>query len=142
MGATFKPWPRRGRALHCITSENCFSCSQQNLLTMNRLHHSTTNPSLKYHGKGIDIATAAYVSELGHLANPVSRCLVNADALTASYIYLLCQGTFVTFLDFNVHLILYSSVGPTSAASRVFCRFERYHHARNSQSLRFDTFWT
>jgi phenylalanine ammonia-lyase len=78
---------------------------------------AATEPSLDYHAKGIDIATAAYVSELGYLANPVSThiqsaemhnqavnslALISARAtinslevlsnLTASYLYVICQG--------------------------------------------------
>ena len=95
---------------------------------------AATDPSLNYHGKGIDTATASYVAELGYLASPVSthiqsaemhnqavKCvhaslinffslldgpsslaLISARAtvtslevlsmLTASYLYLLCQG--------------------------------------------------
>ncbi|KAG9053610.1 hypothetical protein FS842_007710 [Serendipita sp. 407] len=78
---------------------------------------AATDPSLNYHAKGIDIATAAYLSELGHLANPVSThiqsaemhnqsinslALISARAtvaaadvltmLTASYLYVLCQA--------------------------------------------------
>ncbi|KAF9481550.1 phenylalanine ammonia-lyase [Pholiota conissans] len=78
---------------------------------------AATNPSLNYHGKGIDIATASYVAELGYLATPVSThiqsaemhnqavnslALISARAtvtaldvlsmLMASYLYLLCQA--------------------------------------------------
>ncbi|KAJ3516420.1 hypothetical protein NLJ89_g1123 [Agrocybe chaxingu] len=78
---------------------------------------AATDPSLNYHGKGIDIATASYVSELGYLATPVSThiqsaemhnqavnslALISARAtvtsldvlsmLIASYLYLLCQA--------------------------------------------------
>ncbi|KAL0956508.1 hypothetical protein HGRIS_002649 [Hohenbuehelia grisea] len=78
---------------------------------------AATDPSLNYHTKGIDIATAAFVSELGYLANPVSThiqsaemhnqavnslALISARAtinslevlsiLTASYLYILCQA--------------------------------------------------
>jgi len=78
---------------------------------------AATDPSLNYHGKGIDIAVAAYVGELGYLASPVSthiqsaemhnqavnslalisaRATINAldvlSMLTASYLYLLCQA--------------------------------------------------
>ncbi|KAG6829971.1 hypothetical protein H0H92_002776 [Tricholoma furcatifolium] len=78
---------------------------------------AATDPSLDYHCKGVDIATAAYVAELGYLANPVSThiqsaemhnqavnsmALVSARAtinslevlslLSASYLYVLCQA--------------------------------------------------
>ncbi|KAJ7497379.1 L-Aspartase-like protein [Mycena latifolia] len=77
---------------------------------------AASDPSLNYFGKGVDIATAAYVSELGYLANPVSThiqsaemhnqavnslALISARAtvnsldvltmLTSSYLYVLCQ---------------------------------------------------
>ncbi|KAL1941427.1 hypothetical protein VTO73DRAFT_7244 [Trametes versicolor] len=78
---------------------------------------ASTDPSLNYHVKGIDIHAAAYVGELGYLANPVSThiqsaemhnqavnslALISARAtinslevlslLTASYLYVLCQA--------------------------------------------------
>ncbi|KAH9174925.1 phenylalanine ammonia-lyase [Lactarius sanguifluus] len=78
---------------------------------------AASDPSLDYHGKGLDIAVAAYTSELGFLANPVSThiqsaemhnqavnslALISARAtitslevlsmLVATYLYLLCQG--------------------------------------------------
>jgi phenylalanine ammonia-lyase len=78
---------------------------------------ASTDPSLNYFGKGIDIATAAYVGELGYLAAPVSThiqsaemhnqavnslALISARAtinslevlsiLTASYLFILCQA--------------------------------------------------
>ncbi|EPQ55063.1 phenylalanine ammonium lyase [Gloeophyllum trabeum ATCC 11539] len=88
--------------------------------TMNRglpPNLASTDPSLNYHTKGIDIATAAYVGELGYLANPVSthvqsaemhnqavnslalisaRATINAlevlSMLISSYLYCLCQA--------------------------------------------------
>lgn len=89
---------------------------------------AASDPSLNYHGKGIDIAVAAYVGELGYLASPVSthiqsaemhnqavnslalisaRATINAlevlSMLTASYVYLLCQAFDIRALqaDFN-----------------------------------------
>ncbi|KAF8608246.1 phenylalanine ammonia-lyase [Ceratobasidium sp. AG-I] len=78
---------------------------------------AASDPSVNYHAKGLDIATAAYVSELGFLANPVSThiqsaemhnqavnslALISARAtvqaldvlslLTATYLYLVCQA--------------------------------------------------
>lgn len=40
---------------------------------------AATDPSLNYHNKGVDIATAAYVAELGYLANPVSTHIQSAE---------------------------------------------------------------
>ena len=40
---------------------------------------AATDPSINFHAKGIDIATAAYVSELGYLANPVSTHIQSAE---------------------------------------------------------------
>ncbi|KAI0260178.1 phenylalanine ammonia-lyase [Gloeopeniophorella convolvens] len=93
---------------------------------------AASDPSLNYHGKGIDIAVAAYVGELGYLANPVSThiqsaemhnqavnslALISARAtinslevlsmLTSSYLYLLCQAFDIRAMqaEFNRELI-------------------------------------
>ncbi|KXN85292.1 Phenylalanine ammonia-lyase [Leucoagaricus sp. SymC.cos] len=78
---------------------------------------AATDPSLDYHCKGIDIGTAAYVAELGYLANPVSTHIQSAEmhnqavnslalisgrqtiaaletlsVLISSYLYAICQA--------------------------------------------------
>ncbi|KAJ8519928.1 hypothetical protein ONZ45_g3176 [Pleurotus djamor] len=78
---------------------------------------AATDPSLNYHAKGIDIASAAYVAELGYLANPVSTHIQSAEMhnqainsmalvsgratitslevlslLISSYLYAICQA--------------------------------------------------
>jgi phenylalanine ammonia-lyase len=40
---------------------------------------ASTDPSLDYHSKGIDTATAAYIAELGYLASPVSTHIQSAE---------------------------------------------------------------
>jgi len=40
---------------------------------------AASDPSLNYHTKGVDIGMAAYVSELGYLASPVSTHIQSAE---------------------------------------------------------------
>ncbi|PCH35629.1 phenylalanine ammonia-lyase [Wolfiporia cocos MD-104 SS10] len=107
-------------SLHHIGKLLFAQCTEIINPTMNRglpPSLAATDPSLNYHTKGIDIHVAAYVGELGYLANPVSThvqsaemhnqavnslALVSARAtinslevlslLTASYLYVLCQA--------------------------------------------------
>ncbi|KAG5639483.1 hypothetical protein H0H81_001605 [Sphagnurus paluster] len=107
-------------ALHHLGKLLFSQCTELVNPTMNRglpPSLAATDPSLDYHCKGVDIASAAYVAELGYLASPVSThiqsaemhnqavnsmALVSARAtinslevlsmLTASYLYALCQA--------------------------------------------------
>jgi len=61
--------------------------------TMNRglpPNLAASDPSLNYHTKGIDIGIAAYVSELGYLASPVSTHIQSAEMhnQAVKYVYL------------------------------------------------------
>ncbi|KAI0653974.1 phenylalanine ammonia-lyase [Cubamyces menziesii] len=107
-------------ALHHIGKLLFAQCTELINPAMNRglpPNLAATDPSLNYYAKGIDIHAAAYVGELGFLANPVSthvqsaemhnqavnslalisaRATINAlevlSLLTASYLCALCQA--------------------------------------------------
>ncbi|KZT01457.1 phenylalanine ammonia-lyase [Laetiporus sulphureus 93-53] len=107
-------------ALHHIGKLLFAQCTEILNPTMNRglpPSVAATDPSLNYHAKGLDIHVAAYVGELGYLANPVSthvqsaemhnqavnslalisgRATINSlevlSLITASYLYILCQA--------------------------------------------------
>lgn len=69
-------------ALHHIGKLLFSQCTELVNPTMNRglpPSLAATDPSLNYHAKGLDIATAAYVGELGYLANPVSTHIQSAE---------------------------------------------------------------
>ena len=50
---------------------------------------AASDPSLNYHGKGVDIAVAAYVGELGYLASPVSTHIQSAEMHNQAVKYVL-----------------------------------------------------
>jgi phenylalanine ammonia-lyase len=69
-------------ALHHIGKLLFSQCTELMNPTMNRglpPSLAATDPSLNYHTKGLDIATAAYVGELGYLASPVSTHIQSAE---------------------------------------------------------------
>jgi phenylalanine ammonia-lyase len=70
---------------------------------------AATDPSLNYHAKGIDIATAAYVSELGYLANPVSTHVQSAEMHNQAVNSLALISTRQTLSSLDVLSILMSS---------------------------------
>ncbi|KAI0827896.1 phenylalanine ammonia-lyase [Trametes gibbosa] len=119
-------------ALHHIGKLLFAQCTELINPAMNRglpPNLSATDPSLNYHVKGIDIHAAAYVGELGYLANPVSThiqsaemhnqavnslALISARAtinslevlslLTASYLYTLCQALDLRAMQYDFQL--------------------------------------
>ncbi|KAH9856013.1 phenylalanine ammonia-lyase [Lenzites betulinus] len=119
-------------ALHHIGKLLFAQCTELINPAMNRglpPNLSATDPSLNYHAKGIDIHAAAYVGELGYLANPVSThiqsaemhnqavnslALISARAtinslevlslLTASYLYTLCQALDLRAMQYDFQL--------------------------------------
>ena len=69
-------------AIHHIGKLLFAQCTELLNPTMNRglpPSLAATDPSLNYHAKGLDIAAAAYVGELGYLANPVSTHVQSAE---------------------------------------------------------------
>ncbi|OCB91043.1 phenylalanine ammonia-lyase [Sanghuangporus baumii] len=122
----------------------------QNPLMSNGLtgNLASTDASLNFAGKGIDIAMAAYVAELAYLANPVSTGVQSAEMhnqavnslafvsarytlqaieivqmVVASYIYLLCQAVDLRALqkemEEKTHEIVEELVKEHFAASEV-----------------------
>lgn len=59
---------------------------------------AATDPNLNYHTKGVDIATAAYVAELGYLATPVSTHIQSAEMhnQAVKYVYSFSHLTFLS----------------------------------------------
>ena len=113
------------------------STELQNLSMNNGLagNLAATDPSLNFFGKGIDIAMAAYVSELAFLATPVSTGVQSAEMhnqavnslamiaarytlqaidvvqlIVASYLYLLCQAVDLRALQKNLEVAVRSQV--------------------------------
>ncbi|KAJ4483835.1 L-Aspartase-like protein [Lentinula aciculospora] len=70
---------------------------------------ASTDPSLNYHAKGIDIATAAYVSELGYLASPVSTHIQSAEMHNQAVNSLALISARQTLTSLDVLSILMSS---------------------------------
>ncbi|KAH9941936.1 phenylalanine ammonia-lyase [Amylocystis lapponica] len=125
-------------ALHHIGKLLFAQCTELMNPAMNRglpPNLAATDPSLNYHGKGIDIHTAAYVGELGYLANPVSThvqsaemhnqavnslALISARAtinslevlslLTSSYLYALCQAVDLRALQTELEMGMKATV--------------------------------
>ncbi|KAF7799903.1 hypothetical protein EIP86_011145 [Pleurotus ostreatoroseus] len=117
-------------ALHHIGKLLFAQCTELINPEMNRglpPNLAATDPSHNYFAKGIDIHAAAYVGELGYLANPVSThvqsaemhnqavnslALISARAtinslevlslLTSSYIYALCQAFDLRAMQFDL----------------------------------------
>lgn len=86
-------------ALHHIGKLLFAQCTEMLNPAMNRglpPSLAASDPSLNYFGKGVDIATAAYVSELGFLANPVSTHIQSAEMHNqVSFLCNLCGKTYL-----------------------------------------------
>ena len=80
-------------AMHHIGKLLFAQCTELMNPSMNRglpPNLAATDPSHNYFAKGIDIHTAAYVGELGFLANPVSTHIQSAEMHNQAVKYVPC----------------------------------------------------
>lgn len=80
---------------------------------------AATDPSHNYHTKGIDIHTAAYVGELGYLANPVSTHVQSAEMHNQAVKYVFYTPIHAYMRIYSHILASYSSLALISARATI-----------------------